>query len=92
MSKKKSKTIAPRKSVATDPPPAEPPPTQVAPAAGPAAGPAAEGEVRFEIRTPQADFHGERFGVSFSGGVGYTDDAEAAKALDGIGYTVITRH
>lgn len=45
-------------------------------------------EFRFEIKTPSASFTGERCGVKFRDGVGYTDDEKAAEALAELGYSV----
>src|SRR5690349_16759331 len=43
---------------------------------------------RFEIRTPNAGFNGERAGVRFRDGVGFTSDETAAEELAGFGYAV----
>lgn len=45
-------------------------------------------EYRFVIRTPAANFRGERAGVRFYDGVGYTDDENAARACFDLGYGV----
>src|SRR4051812_28567909 len=46
---------------------------------------------RFEIKTPNAGFTGERFGVKFRDGVGATDNEEAAAPLGEIVYAVFDR-
>ena len=46
-------------------------------------------DVRFEVRTPNAGFHGERAGVTFKEGVGFTDSEAAAHDCRGFGYRVI---
>lgn len=43
---------------------------------------------RFEIRTPNARFDGERRGVVFRAGVGVTSDAAAAAECGVLGYAV----
>jgi hypothetical protein len=43
---------------------------------------------RFKITTPVKEFQGIRCGVTFSNGVGFTDESDAAWALVGIGYAV----
>jgi hypothetical protein len=44
---------------------------------------------RFEIRTPNAGFNGNRSCVKFQEGVGYTDDEGAAAHCRDLGYQVI---
>lgn len=46
-------------------------------------------EPRFEIRTPNPGFRGERAGVKFMEGIGHTDDEAAAEACLDFGYTVL---
>lgn len=49
------------------------------------------GPKRFEIRTGNIGFRGERSGVKFQGGIGETDDAALAAGLASLGYQVIDR-
>lgn len=46
---------------------------------------------RFEIRTNNPSFTGDRCGVKFAGGVGYTDDANVASGLANLGYKITDR-
>jgi hypothetical protein len=43
---------------------------------------------RFTVLTPNRQFNGERHGVRFQEGVGFTDDAELAATFCLCGYTV----
>lgn len=45
----------------------------------------------YEIRTPVADFNGERFGVRIKDGIGYTRSKDATDRCRQVGYTVIDR-
>jgi hypothetical protein len=49
------------------------------------------GESRYEISTPAGGFTGDRFGVRFHNGKGYTDDRDAARACADCGYSVVDR-
>jgi hypothetical protein len=46
---------------------------------------------RFRIVTPHRSFSGRRHGVTFSAGIGFTNDVSCADALRGLGYEVIDR-
>jgi hypothetical protein len=60
------------------------------PAAAPTA-PVAAPPRRYEIRTPNKLFAGERAGVIFKEGVGETDDLNTAHFLTGLGYSMKDR-
>lgn len=48
-------------------------------------------EYRYEIRTPNPVFRGERLGVAFVDGRGYTDDGKKAHATLELGYAYTDR-
>lgn len=47
------------------------------------------GNARFQIRTPNPTFAGERCGVKFRDGAATTTDAKIAAGLAGLGYQVV---
>ena len=50
--------------------------------------PAKDEAPRFEVRTPNAGFRGERWGVTFRDGAARTDSEEVAQAFVDQGYQV----